>query len=167
MVMELDKKDKQSKAAMDILTVYDFDSVEFWVGNAYQSAYYYYNAFGFKPIGWSSLKTGNRDFASYVLEQGDAKIVLSASYSPTSEIASHQMVHGDGAKVIGLKVRDVDTAWNESINRGAKGIQAPTELKDDYGTLRVATIGVRQRLCPRWCRSRSVRHPHRYQRSCW
>lgn len=140
-MMELDKKGKQAKEAMDILTVEDFDSVEFWVGNAYQAAYYYYNAFGFKPIGWSSLKTGNRDYSSYVLKQGDAKIVLSAPYSPSSEMASHQMIHGDGAKVIGLKVRDVETAWKESINRGARGIQPPTELKDDHGSLRVATIG--------------------------
>jgi 4-hydroxyphenylpyruvate dioxygenase len=139
--MELDSKNKQAKEAMDILTVEDFDSVEFWVGNAYQAAYYYYNAFGFKPIGWSSLKTGNRDFASYVLEQGDAKIVLSAPYSPSTDMASHQLVHGDGAKVIGLKVRDVETAWKESIRRGARGIQSPTEMKDDYGTIRVATIG--------------------------
>ena len=140
MVMELDR-DKQSQEALDLLTVEDFDSVEFWVGNAYQAAYYYYNAFGFKPVAWSSLKTGNRNFASYVLQQGDAKIVLSAPYGPTSEMAAHQMTHGDGAKVIGLVVRDIETAWKESISRGAKPIQAPTELKDDYGSIRVATIG--------------------------
>ncbi len=137
MVMELER-DKQ--AALDLLTVEEFDSVEFWVGNAYQAAYYYYNAFGFKPVAWSSLKTGNRNYASYVLQQGDAKIVLSAPYNPTSEMAAHQLTHGDGVKVIGLVVRDIETAWNESVSRGARPILAPTELKDDYGSIRVAEI---------------------------
>ena len=135
--MELEK---DKAAALDLLTVEDFDSVEFWVGNAYQAAYYYYNAFGFKPVAWSSLKTGNRNFASYVMQQGDAKIVLSAPYSPSSEMAAHQMAHGDGAKVIGLVVRDIETAMRESIARGAKQVQPITELKDDYGSIRVASI---------------------------
>ncbi len=140
MVMDLERS-KQVSEALDLLTVEDFDSVEFWVGNAYQAAYYYYNAFGFKPVAWSSLKTGNRNFASYVLQQGDAKIVLSAPYHPANEMAAHQMMHGDGVKVVGLVVRDIETAWNESISRGAKAVLPPTELKDDHGSIRVAEIG--------------------------
>lgn len=135
------KQDKQVSEAMDILTVEDFDAVEFIVGNAYQSAYYFYHAFGFKPIAWSSLKTGNRDHASYVLSQGEAKIVLSTPYSPSSSMAAHHLIHGDGVKSIGLLVRDVDLAYNESVNRGAQSISPPTELKDGWGTVRVATIG--------------------------
>lgn len=132
--------DKKSQQAMDILTVEDFDSVEFWVGNAYQAAYYYCNAFGFKPVAWSSLKTGNRDFASYALRQGDAKIILSSTYNPSSEMAGHHMLHGDGVKVIGLVVRDVNIAYSEAIARGATGIMIPTEFTDEYGTVRIATI---------------------------
>ncbi len=129
-----------AKEAVDVLTVEDFDAVEFWVGNAYQAAYFYYHGLGFRPVAWSSLKTGNRRFASYVMQQGNVKIVLSAPYHPTTEMAAHHMLHGDGVKVIGLTVRDVETAWEESLERGAKGLTPPTELKDDYGTLRYATI---------------------------
>jgi 4-hydroxyphenylpyruvate dioxygenase len=135
------KQDKHASEVMDILTVEDFDAVEFIVGNAYQSAYYFYHAFGFKPVAWSSLKTGNREYASYVLSQGDAKIVLSTPYSPSSSMAAHHLVHGDGVKSIGLIVRDIDTAFNESVSRGAKPFSSPVELKDDWGTVRVATIG--------------------------
>ncbi len=134
------ERDTGVKKATDILTVEDFDSVEFWVGNAYQAAYYYQNAFGFQPVAWSTLKTGNRKFASYVMQQGDAKIVLSAPYSPASEMAAHHMTHGDGVKVVGLTVRDVEVAWENALERGAKGITPPTEMKDDYGSVRVATI---------------------------
>jgi 4-hydroxyphenylpyruvate dioxygenase len=139
MVMDV-KQDKQS-VAMDILTVEDFDGVEFIVGNSYQAKYYFQNAFGFKPVAWSSLKTGNREFASYVLSQGDAKIILSTPYSPSSSMAAHHLVHGDGVKSIGLSVRDIETAYNESVSRGAQPISPPTEMKDDWGTVRVATIG--------------------------
>ncbi|RMG22464.1 MAG: 4-hydroxyphenylpyruvate dioxygenase [Methanobacteriota archaeon] len=134
------ERDTGVKKATDILTVEDFDSVEFWVGNAYQAAYYYQHAFGFQPVAWSTLKTGNRKFASYVMQQGDAKIVLSAPYSPASEMAAHHMTHGDGVKVVGLTVRDVEVAWENALERGAKGISPPKELKDDYGSVRVATI---------------------------
>ncbi|MHA2252861.1 MAG: 4-hydroxyphenylpyruvate dioxygenase, partial [Candidatus Kariarchaeaceae archaeon] len=48
--------------------------------------------------------------------------------------------HGDGVKVIGLRVRDIETAWNNSLERGAQGITPPTELRDDYGSVRYATI---------------------------
>lgn len=134
------ERDTGVKKATDILTVEDFDSVEFWVGNAYQAAYYYQHAFGFQPVAWSTLKTGNRQFASYVMQQGDAKIVLSAPYSPSSEMAAHHMTHGDGVKVVGLTVRDVEVAWENALERGAKGLTPPTEMKDDYGSVRVATI---------------------------
>ena len=134
------EKEEMTKEATDILTVEDFDAVEFWVGNAYQAMYYYQHGLGFEPVGWSSLKTGNRRYASYVMQQGKAKIVLSSPYNGANEMSAHQSMHGDGVKVIGLRVRDIETAWVNSIERGAKGITPPTELKDDYGSVRFATI---------------------------
>lgn len=130
----------KTSEVMDILTVEDIDSVEFWVGNAYQAAYFYHNMFGFKPVAWSSLKTGNKNFSSYVLKQGDVKIILSSTYNPSSEMAAHHMMHGDGVKVIALIVKDAGTAYSEATKRGAKGIMEPTEFKDEYGTVKIATI---------------------------
>ncbi len=134
------ERDRTIEEAKDILTVEDFDAVEFWVGNAYQSAYYYQHALGFRPVAWSSLKTGNRKFASYVMQQGNAKIILSSPYSGSSEMSAHQAMHGDGAKTIGLRVKDVEQAWNNALERGAKPVTPITELKDEYGTLRFAEI---------------------------
>ncbi|MDO8753735.1 MAG: VOC family protein, partial [Anaerolineales bacterium] len=88
----------------DFLQINSIDHVHFYVGNAKHAMYYWWKAFGFKPVAYSGLETGNRDFASYVLEAGQAKIVVSAPYSPSSPIASHHMVHGDGVKVIALEV---------------------------------------------------------------
>jgi len=128
------------QTARDVLGVEDFDAVEFYVGNAYQSAYYYQHALGFRPVAWSSLKTGNRKYASYVMQQGNAKIVLTSSYSPTSEIAAHQLMHGDGAKAIGLKVRDAQVAFDKALERGAKPVIEPVETTDDYGSVRISAI---------------------------
>lgn len=133
-------RDKSIENAYDILGVEDFDAVEFWVGNAYQSAYYYQHALGFKPVAWSSLNTGNRKFSSYVMQQGKVKIILSSPYGGSNEMSAHQSMHGDGVKVIGLKVRDAEKAWENAISRGAHGITPPTEISDDYGSVRYATI---------------------------
>ena len=51
--------------------------IEFWVGNAKQAAYFYRTAFGFNQIAYSGLETGNRDKASYVMEQGRVRLVFS------------------------------------------------------------------------------------------
>ena len=50
--------------------------VEFYVGNAKQAAYYYRKAFGYNQIAYSGLETGDREKASYVLEQGRIRMVF-------------------------------------------------------------------------------------------
>ncbi|NJN79482.1 MAG: hypothetical protein HC797_02900 [Anaerolineales bacterium] len=105
-------KDKSESRPMteeaDFLKIKSIDYVNFYVGNAKQAMYYWWKAFGFKPVAYSGLETGNREFASYVLESGQARFVVSAPYSPSSPIASHHMVHGDGIKSIALEVDDVE-----------------------------------------------------------
>jgi 4-hydroxyphenylpyruvate dioxygenase len=124
----------------DFLKLNSWDHVHLWVGNAKHAMYYWWKAFGFKPVAYSGLETGNREFASYVLESGKIRLVVSAAYSPTSEIAAHHMLHGDGVKMIGLGVDDVDSAWEETTQRGAKSAWAPRQERDDFGEYRTAAI---------------------------
>jgi 4-hydroxyphenylpyruvate dioxygenase len=124
----------------DFLQIKSVDHVHFYVGNAKHAMYYWWKAFGFKPVAYSGLETGNRDFASYVLESGQARFVVSAPYSPSSPLASHHMVHGDGVKVIALEVDDVEKAWQATTSRGGKSAWAPREEKDDYGIYRTSAI---------------------------
>ena len=44
-----------------------FDHLEFYVGNAKQSAIYYQYAMGFKLVAYAGLETGIRDKTSYLL----------------------------------------------------------------------------------------------------
>ncbi len=123
----------------DLFKINAVDHIEFWVGNARQSVYYW-KVWGFKPVAYSGLETGNRQCASYVLEQGKIRFVLSTPYSPHSEMAAHHLLHGDGVKVIAMEVEDVEAAYRETTSRGAKGVQPPAEAKDDGGLIRAASI---------------------------
>jgi 4-hydroxyphenylpyruvate dioxygenase len=115
------------------------DHVELWVGNAKQSAFYW-KQWGFTPVAYSGLETGNRRCASYLLQQNKIRLLLSTPYSPHDEMAVHHLVHGDGVKVIALEVEDVEAAYRESTAHGAKGLQAPAESADAQGVLRTAAI---------------------------
>jgi 4-hydroxyphenylpyruvate dioxygenase len=124
----------------DFLQIKSVDHVHFYVGNARHAMYYWWKAFGLTPIAYSGLETGNRDFASYVLQSGQTRFVVSAPYSPSSPLASHHMVHGDGVKVIALEVDNVEKAWNETTARGGRSAWAPREEKDENGIYRTSAI---------------------------
>ncbi len=109
------------------------DFVEFYVGNAKQAAHYYQTAFGFQPLAYSGLETGDREKTSYVLRQGKATLVLTAALTPDSYVAEHHKLHGDGIKFISLSVDDAKSAYEETVKRGAKSYLEPTILKDDDG----------------------------------
>src|SRR5436189_2749120 len=70
--------------------------VELLVGNAKQAAYYYRHAFGFSQLAYAGPETGVRDQASYVLYQGDIRLVLSTPLSPKDPMSEHLRLHGDG-----------------------------------------------------------------------
>lgn len=132
-------EDRPMDQEADLFTINAVDHVELWVGNAKQAAYYW-KYWGFKPVAYSGLETGNRRYASWVLEQGKIRFVLNTPYSPHDEMAVHHLMHGDGVKVIALEVDNVETAYTESTARGAKGLQPPAESRDERGLIRTATI---------------------------
>jgi 4-hydroxyphenylpyruvate dioxygenase len=123
----------------DLFQINAVDHVELWVGNAKQSVFYW-KQWGFTPVAYSGLETGNRRCASYLLQQNKIRLLLSTPYSPHDEMAVHHLVHGDGVKVIALEVEDVEAAYRESTAHGAKGLQAPTGSADAQGVLRTAAI---------------------------
>ncbi|MHC4091665.1 MAG: 4-hydroxyphenylpyruvate dioxygenase, partial [Planctomycetota bacterium] len=124
----------------DFLPIKGFDHVEFYVGNAKQAAHFYDKVFGFNPVAKLGLETGVRDRASYVLQQGKIRLVLTSAMGPDHEISRHCALHGDGVKVIALQVGDVESAIRETKARGATALQAPTALQDEHGTLKTGVI---------------------------
>lgn len=124
----------------DFLPIKGIDHVEFFVGNAKQATHFYRTAFGFAPVAYKGLETGARDQASYVIGQGNIRLVLSSALAPDHPIARHVYLHGDGVAVIALEVPDAASAFQETTKRGATGAIQPTQKEDEYGLFRYSAI---------------------------
>lgn len=127
--------EKVFEKAQDFVPINGTDYVELFVGNAKQAAHFYKTAFGFQSLAYAGLETGMKDRASYVLQQGKIRLVLTSSFDPDSEISHHIRKHGDGVKYISLWVDDATAAYNETMKRGAKSFLAPDEVDDEFGTV--------------------------------
>jgi 4-hydroxyphenylpyruvate dioxygenase len=125
--------EKIFSGAQDFLPLLGTDYVEFYVGNAKQSAHYYKTAFGFQSHAYCGLETGSRDSVSYVLKQDKIRLVLTTPLNSNSPINEHLRKHGDGVKVIALWVEDARSAYEETTKRGAKSFMEPTVEKDEFG----------------------------------
>jgi 4-hydroxyphenylpyruvate dioxygenase len=132
--------EKLPQTHQDFLPLEGTDHIEFYVGNASQSAYFYRAAFGMKLVAYAGPETGLRDRASYVLQQGKVRFVLTTALRSDSEIAQHVHKHGDGVRAIALVVQDAASAWRETTSRGAKSIEAPRTHTDEHGQVVTASI---------------------------
>jgi len=128
------------KIESDFLPLLGTDHVEFYVGNAKQSAYYYQTAFGYNLVAYAGPETGIKDRASYVLEQGKVRLVLTTSLQPESYISEHVKQHGDGVKVLAIWVDDATKSYEETTKRGAVGVYEPTTISDEFGSVVVSSI---------------------------
>ncbi len=126
----------------DFLPLNGTDYVEFYVGNARQSAYYYRSAFGFHIAAYQGPETGTRDRASYVIVQNKIRFVLTTPLQPDNTIADHVKQHGDGVRDIALWVDDAESAWRETTRRGARSVREPETLRDENGEVRVSAIAI-------------------------
>ncbi len=126
--------------ADDFMPIKNWDHIELWVGNAKQAAFYYEKAFGFAHTAYLGPETGVRDRASYVLEQGDIRLVVTSALREDHEIARHARRHGDGVKDIALEVPDATEAYRQAVQRGAVGVAEPHVAEDEFGSVELATI---------------------------
>jgi 4-hydroxyphenylpyruvate dioxygenase len=117
----------------DFLPLEGTDYVEFYVGNAKQAAHYYMSAFGFQALAYAGPETGVKDHVSYAIRQNKLTFVLTTALRTGNPIADHVYKHGDGVRVIALKVQDATSAWEETTKRGGKSFLEPVTLKDKDG----------------------------------
>ena len=129
-----------SAKAGDFLPLKGTDHVEFYVGNARQAAYFYRAAFGMSLVAYAGPETGQRDRASYVVQQGKVRFVLTTALRTDNPIADHVRKHGDGVRVIALWVDDARSAWQETVSRGATSVAEPYTLSDEQGQAVLSSI---------------------------
>jgi 4-hydroxyphenylpyruvate dioxygenase len=131
----------ETGAEQDAFPINGTDYVEFYVGNAKQASHYYRAAFGYSLVAYRGPETGVRDRASYVMQQGKIRLVLTTALSPESPIAAHVHRHGDGVRDYALWVDDARLAYETALARGAIPVQPPTAMQDEHGTVVIAAIG--------------------------
>src|SRR5437660_8682698 len=122
----------------DFMPIDGWDHLELYVGNAKQAAFYYEHAFGFTRTAYAGPETGARDRASYVLEQGDVRLVLTSGLRGDSEITRFACAHGDGVKDIALRVPRAENAYRQAVERGARGVREPDWGGGSYGRVGLA-----------------------------
>lgn len=127
-------------ATTDTFPINGTDYVEFFVGNAKQSASYYRSAFGYEIAGYRGPETGCRDRASYLLVQNKVRLVLTSALGPSHEIAQHVARHGDGVRDLALWVDDAREAFARAVERGARPVHEPRVERDADGEVVIAAI---------------------------
>src|ERR1700757_2754351 len=134
-------KTKGAPAAQEnFLPLEGTDHIEFYVGNAKQAAHYYKSVFGFQSLAYAGPETGVKDRASYAIRQNKLTFVLTTPIRDGNPIAEHIQKHGDGVKVIALKVKDATSAWKETTKRGGRSYMEPKTYKDKHGKIVLSGI---------------------------
>ena len=124
----------------DFLPLQGTDYVEFYVGNAKQAAHFYKTAFGFQSLAYAGPETGVKDRASYAVRQNKLTFVFTTPLRSQNEVADHIYKHGDGVKILALKVEDAFDAWEQTTTRGGKSYMEPVTLKDESGEVVISGI---------------------------
>eukprot|EP00330_Aristerostoma_sp_ATCC50986_P007175 CAMPEP_0114593270 /NCGR_PEP_ID=MMETSP0125-20121206/14893_1 /TAXON_ID=485358 ORGANISM="Aristerostoma sp., Strain ATCC 50986" /NCGR_SAMPLE_ID=MMETSP0125 /ASSEMBLY_ACC=CAM_ASM_000245 /LENGTH=387 /DNA_ID=CAMNT_0001792339 /DNA_START=68 /DNA_END=1231 /DNA_ORIENTATION=+ len=122
---------------------FGFDHCTFWVGNAKQAAAFYTSRMGFEYYAYQGLETGNRQRATHVIRQGKIVFAFVSSYGPedtSDDIQKHLVKHGDGVRDVAFNVEDAKKVYEHAISKGAKSVQEPKELKDEHGTVIIASV---------------------------
>jgi 4-hydroxyphenylpyruvate dioxygenase len=140
--METTLEAPKTSAALqtDFLPLEGTDYVEFYVGNAKQAAHFYKTAFGFQSLAYAGPETGLKDRASYAIRQNKLTFVLTTPMRPDNPIAEHLQKHGDGVKMLALRVPDATSAWKETTKRGGKSYLEPKKLTDEHGEVVMSGI---------------------------
>jgi 4-hydroxyphenylpyruvate dioxygenase len=126
--------------ARDSFPLEGIDAIHFAVGNAKQTAHFYSAAFGMTVTAYQGPETGSSDVASYVLEAGTARFVVSGPVRANTDIGRHVADHGDGVIDIALEVSDSALAHELASSQGASSLVAPHVVEDDEGKVVLSAI---------------------------
>lgn len=129
-----------SAKGTDPLSLIDIDHVRFYVANAKQAAIFYAHTFGFQIDQVADLTTGSREEATYLLTQGNIRLLLTSPLSADHEAADEIKLYGDGIKDVAMTVFDAEKAFERAVANGAEATYEPTTEADEFGSVTRAGI---------------------------
>ena len=88
----------------------------------------------------ADLTTGSRDEADYLLTQGNIRLLLTSALHDKHPAAEEVKLYGDGVKDVAFTVADATAAYEQALRNGGVSAQEPREIKDENGTVTVASI---------------------------
>lgn len=125
------------------LGIRKFDYVEFYVGSAKMTAYWYAKAMGFEVKAYKGPEYGSKDQVSYYLQKNDIKfVVTSNNNSKNYDVMNFLNNHGDGVKRFAFEVDNVEIAFNYAVENGAVPVQKPLKSEDENGYVETASIKI-------------------------
>ncbi|KAJ3136984.1 hypothetical protein HK100_001159 [Physocladia obscura] len=99
------------------------------------------HAFGFEPLGYKGLETGDREIVSHAVKQNDIYFIFQSPLNPNNKKFDEFLGnHGDAVKDVAFTVDDCRGIWKKAVDRGAKNIREPFEVTDKNGTVIMATV---------------------------
>jgi 4-hydroxyphenylpyruvate dioxygenase len=110
--------------------------LELYVSNNYQAAHFCRAALGFQIVGKTPSESQS-DQSSITVKRAGIRLVLTSPLTPSSAVAEHIRIHGDGIKDIALEVTNLDELFERATRSGARSIKEP----GGGGTIRTACIG--------------------------
>lgn len=87
------------------------------------------------------METGSRDYCTHVVKNGKVLLAFTCALNP-GNVDFHKYIetHGDGVHDVAFTVEDARKTYEIAVSRGAKSIQEPEELKDEYGSVVTAAV---------------------------
>ena len=106
-------------AAKDPFPLQGFSHLEWWVGNAYQTAMFFRNLLGFSIVGYRGPETGVAETSSYLVESGAIRFIVTGAQVPEHPVAEHVLLHGPGVKAVAFLLPDAAASVVLPLDRGA------------------------------------------------
>ena len=138
--MSLIEAEIVSSIESDAIEIECVDYIECYVGNVRMAEHFYYTGLGFTPVAYAGLETGSRDRTSFLMQQGEIRVLLTAGLAPESDACEQVRVHGDTVTDIAFKVRDAERAFEIALERGAIPVTEPLRYETERGCFKKSSI---------------------------
>lgn len=150
---------KRHNPFADRFKMHKFHSLEFWCGDAQNTAARFSWALGMPMVAKSDLSTQNAQCASYVIKSHDMIFTFTSPYSTTLDrsknrnpipdyngFEAHEFIKRHGGvsgRAIGIQVDDATEAFEVSVANGAIPVVPPRTLVDEATKATVVVSEVR------------------------